>query len=130
MVDDVVGKRLWAAADQLWANTSLKPAEFSAPVLGLIFLRYAERKYAITEEKLGPVGSGGRRTVSRDDYLAERVIFLPETARPSYLLSLTDASNDSNRKISENETLLRCFSGELSYRPHAAATSDQYMNCV
>ena len=32
--------RLWAAADQLWANTGLKPSEFSTPVLGLIFLRY------------------------------------------------------------------------------------------
>lgn len=38
------GARLWAAADQLWANTGLKPAEFSTPVLGLIFLRYAEKK--------------------------------------------------------------------------------------
>jgi hypothetical protein len=36
-----VEKRLWAAADQLWANTGLKPSEFSTPVLGLIFLRYA-----------------------------------------------------------------------------------------
>jgi type I restriction enzyme M protein len=39
VVDGDVGKRLWAAAEQLWANTSLKPVEFSAPVLGLIFLR-------------------------------------------------------------------------------------------
>jgi type I restriction enzyme M protein len=27
-------RRLWAAADQLWANSSLGPAEYSAPVLG------------------------------------------------------------------------------------------------
>jgi type I restriction-modification system DNA methylase subunit len=37
-----IEKRLWAAADQLWANASLRPSEFSGPVLGLIFLRYAE----------------------------------------------------------------------------------------
>ena len=30
--------RLWAAADKLWANTGLKPSEFSTPVLGLIYL--------------------------------------------------------------------------------------------
>jgi len=41
MVDNDVEKRLWAAADQLWANTGLRPSDFSAPVLGLIFLRYA-----------------------------------------------------------------------------------------
>ena len=37
MVNGDVEKRLWAVADQLWANTGLKPAEFSGPVLGLIF---------------------------------------------------------------------------------------------
>ncbi|WOX04713.1 type I restriction-modification system subunit M [Microbulbifer pacificus] len=93
MVDSDVSKRLWAAADQLWANTGLKPAEFSAPVLGLIFLRYAERIYATAEKKLGPVGSGGRRKVKKEDYLAEGVIFLPELARFSYLLSLTESDN-------------------------------------
>ncbi len=34
--------RLWAAADQLWSHTGLKPSEFSTPVLVLIFLRFAE----------------------------------------------------------------------------------------
>lgn len=37
-----IEKRLWDAADQLWANTGLTPSEFSVPVLGLIFLRYAD----------------------------------------------------------------------------------------
>jgi len=37
--------RLWAAADQLWANSNLKPSEFSTPVLGLIFLRYADQRF-------------------------------------------------------------------------------------
>ena len=93
MVQGDDAKRLWAAADQLWANTGLKPAEFSAPVLGLIFLRFAEKKYAAAEEKLGPVGSGGRRKVSKHDYLREGVIFLPEEARFSYLMSLTEGDN-------------------------------------
>jgi type I restriction enzyme M protein len=70
------------------------------------------------------VGSGGRRKVSRDDYLAEGVIFLPETARFSCLLSLTDAGNDINRKIRANETL-KCSGGEFTYRPHFVATPDQ-----
>ncbi|MET0100095.1 MAG: class I SAM-dependent DNA methyltransferase [Sedimenticola sp.] len=93
MVDSDVEKRLWSAADQLWANTGLKPAQFSTPVLGLIFLRYAEKKYSDAEEKIGPVGSGGRRKVSKADYQAEGVIFLPEQARFSYLQSLTEGDN-------------------------------------
>jgi len=93
LVGAEVEKRLWAAADQLWANTGLKPAEFSAPVLGLIFLRYAETKYAAAEKKIGPVGSGGRRKVSKAAYQAEGVIFLPPQARFSHLQSLTEGDN-------------------------------------
>lgn len=47
-----IEKRLWATADQLWANTGLKPSEFSTPVLGLIFLRYAEKQFAEVEERV------------------------------------------------------------------------------
>ena len=34
-------RRLWDAADQFRANSGLKAQEYSAPVLGLIFLRFA-----------------------------------------------------------------------------------------
>ena len=37
-----IGKRLWDAADDLRANSKLKSSEYSVPVLGLIFLRYAD----------------------------------------------------------------------------------------
>ena len=49
--------RLWAAADQLWANTGLKPSEFSNPVLGLIFLRYAEKRFHEAEARMIESGS-------------------------------------------------------------------------
>ncbi len=67
MVSGDVEKRLWSTADQLWANTGLKPSEFSTPVLGLIFLRYAEKQFAEAEKKLGPVGAGNRRKVGTTD---------------------------------------------------------------
>ena len=38
----VLEKRLWDAADQFRANSGLKSQEYSAPVLGLIFLRFDE----------------------------------------------------------------------------------------
>jgi type I restriction enzyme M protein len=113
LVNGDVEKRLWAVADQLWANTGLKPSEFSVPVLGLIFLRYAEKMYAVAEEKLGPIGSGGRRKVSEDDYLAEGVIFLPDKARFSYLQTLTEgeviglAINDAMKAIEDENIGLR-----------------------
>ena len=39
-------KRLWDAADQFRANSGLKAGEYSGPVLGLIFLRFAEACFA------------------------------------------------------------------------------------
>jgi len=37
-------KRLWASADQFRANSGLRAAEYSGPILGLIFLRFAEAR--------------------------------------------------------------------------------------
>lgn len=94
MVNNDVKTRLWATADQLWANTGLRPSEFSTPVLGLVFLRYAEQRFAEAEKRIGKVGEKkGRRTIGREDYQAEEVIFLPEQARFSYLKDLTEADN-------------------------------------
>jgi type I restriction enzyme M protein len=39
-------KRLWEAADQLRANSGLTSEQYSTPVLGLIFLRFAEARFA------------------------------------------------------------------------------------
>jgi len=36
---------LWAAADNLRANSDLKASEYSTPVLGLIFLKFADINY-------------------------------------------------------------------------------------
>src|ERR1039458_2035967 len=67
-------KRLWDAADDLRANSKLKSAEYSIPVLGLIFLRYADHKFAVAEKKLAQQGSG-RRKVGKTDYQAQGVLF-------------------------------------------------------
>ncbi|MEF8759183.1 MAG: type I restriction-modification system subunit M N-terminal domain-containing protein [Candidatus Accumulibacter sp. UW25] len=77
--------RLWAAADQLWANTGLKPSEFSNPVLGLIFLRYAEQRFHEAEAKLVARGLDASE-IETFDYQAEGALYLPEIARFSYFL--------------------------------------------
>lgn len=85
-------KRLWEAADQLRANSDLKSHEYSAPVLGLIFLRYADHKFAKAKAKLASLGSG-RRTIGKADYQAQGVLYLPENARFSTLLDLPEGAN-------------------------------------
>ena len=54
-------KRLWDAADQLRANSELKSQEYSAPVLGLIFLRFAEVRFTAQRAALEKAGTSSRR---------------------------------------------------------------------
>jgi type I restriction enzyme M protein len=85
-------KRLWSAADELRANSKLKSSEYSVPVLGLIFLRYADHKFAIAKAKLASHATG-RRTIGKADYQAQGVLFLPEAARFSTLLQLPEGAD-------------------------------------
>jgi type I restriction enzyme M protein len=88
-----IEKRLWEAADELRANSKLKPSEYSVPVLGLIFLLYADYKFALVKQELAAGGSSRRRTVGKTDYQAKGALFLPETARFDYLLNLPEAED-------------------------------------
>lgn len=67
--------KLWKAADQLWANSNLRPEEFSTPVLGLIFLRYADHRYTGVEKGIGAIKPGSRRAVSKTYYQSRGVMF-------------------------------------------------------
>ena len=87
-----IEKRLWASADELRANSKLKSSEYSVPVLGLIFLRYADFKFAIAEKALAGKGSG-RRAIGKEDYQAKGVMYLPPPARFSKLLSMPEGEN-------------------------------------
>jgi len=72
-----LGKRLWDAADQFRANSGLKSQEYSAPVLGLIFLRFAEVRFAAQRTALEKAGASSRRSSRVDEpaaYHAEAII--------------------------------------------------------
>ena len=43
---------LWQSADTLRADSGLKSSEYATPILGLIFLRFAESKYKQYEEEI------------------------------------------------------------------------------
>ena len=82
-------RRLWSAADQFRANSELKSSEYATPVLGLIFLRYADHRFTQAEKELEGKGSG-RRAIGKEDYQAKGVMYLPQKARFSYLLALPE----------------------------------------
>jgi type I restriction enzyme M protein len=94
--NETLEKRLWAAADQFRANSGLKSQEYSAPVLGLIFLRFAEVRFAAQRAKLEKASSSSRRGSRLDEpaaYHAEGILYLPAEARFDYLLNLPEAQN-------------------------------------
>ncbi len=109
-----IEKKLWEAADQLRANSKLKSSEYSVPVLGLIFLRYADHKFSVLDEELkkGKIETGSRIGITKTDYQAKGVLYLPENSRFSSLLNLPEdasigkAINDAMKAIEgENEDL-------------------------
>ena len=84
---------LWESAEQLWGNADLKPSEYTMPVLGLIFLKYADVKFTRIEQELSSQATSSRRTVGKADFLARRAIYLTPEARYSYLINLTDGDD-------------------------------------
>ncbi len=94
---------LWEAADQLRANSKLTAAEYSMPVLGLIFLRHAYNRFLIVKEKIEPTlpsRGGVKRPLAKNDFLSQKAIFLPEIARFDYLVNLPE-SKDAGEAINE-----------------------------
>ena len=90
-----IERRLWSAADELRANSTLKASEYSTPVLGLIFLRYADHRFTQAEKEIGGTATTGRRrrTDPKTKYHARGVFYLPEEARFQHLLNLPESEN-------------------------------------
>ena len=89
-------KRLWDAADQFRANSGLKAQEYSGPILGLIFLRFAEVRFAVQRAKLEGASASSRRGSRVDEpaaYHAEGILYLAAEARFDYLLNLPEVAD-------------------------------------
>jgi type I restriction-modification system DNA methylase subunit len=87
-----VADRLWETADELRANSHLKAGDYSIPVLGLIFLKFADSRFAQAEAELTG-SSTGRRQIGKANYQAKGVLFLPTESRFANLLLLKEGDN-------------------------------------
>lgn len=85
---------LWQSADTLRANTDLKSSEYSTPVLGLIFLKFADNKYSFYEKEIIAEYKklkGTRREKPISEIAIEKCgFYLPDHARYNYLLNLPE----------------------------------------
>ncbi len=87
-----VRRTLWKAADELRANSTLTPADYRGPVLGLIFLAYAEHRFEAVRPELESQATV-RNPVTADDYRARSVLFVPYEARLSGLVDLPEGQD-------------------------------------
>jgi type I restriction enzyme M protein len=87
-----VASHLWDTADELRANSHLKASEYSIPVLGLIFLKFADSRFTQAEADFAG-RSSGRRTIGKADYQSRGVLYLPDEARFAKLLKLAEGAN-------------------------------------
>jgi type I restriction-modification system DNA methylase subunit len=87
-----IERRLWGIADQLRANSGLKPSEYSRPVLGLLFLRYADGRFADIEKQLQPRPGSRLGAPTPDAFKARGVTYLTADARFSHLLALPEGA--------------------------------------
>jgi type I restriction enzyme M protein len=88
-------KSLWEAADQFRANSGLKAQEYSGPILGLIFLRFADARFMPRWRELKAAGGSERRGSREDDpnaYQSEGLLYLPPGSRYQELLDLPEGA--------------------------------------
>jgi len=89
-------ERLWAAAEQLRANGELKLNEIAEPILGLIFLKFADVKFRQAEKEIlaeRAKTSGRQAPITPDHYKQRGVPYIPETAGYAHLMNMPEGEN-------------------------------------
>lgn len=88
---------LWTTADQLRANSGLKSTEYAEPILGLIFLRFADVKYSKYKDEIQAEFEsikGTRMERPIHEIAIEKCgFYLPKEARYDWLLNLPESEN-------------------------------------
>ncbi|MCI1188029.1 N-6 DNA methylase [Hymenobacter sp. DH14] len=94
---DELRKRLWQAATRLRSDADIPLNKFDRPVLGLLFLRFADNRFAAIEDKLRAELKAQETTrVQRTEAqiaLALCGLYLPPEARYDRLVTLEDDAN-------------------------------------
>ncbi len=113
---------LWRAADSLRANSDLKASEYSTPVLGLIFLKFADNKYRQHEAAILAEYQqlkGTRREKALSDIAIERCgFYLPDHARYTHLLTLPEKEDIA-------KALKKAMEAIEEYKPELAGVLPQ-----
>lgn len=120
---------LWSAADKLRAESGLKPSQYSVPVLGLIFLRFASIRYSRVKAEIMAEFEAMKdtRNVTKieDIALLKCGFYLPPEAEYDYLLNLPEQVNIA-KKIKEAMELIEKYKPELD----GCLPKDEYFELI
>jgi len=120
---------LWQSADNLRANSELKSSGYSTPVLGLIFLKFADNKYSQYEQEIEieyKKLKGTRRERAVHEIALEKCgFYLPPKARYKYLLDLPE-KEDIAKAIKEAMQAIEKYKPELK----GVLPQDEYFTLV
>lgn len=107
---------LWTTADQLRANSGLKSTEYAEPILGLIFLRFADVKYSKFEAEIKAEYEKTKGTrIERPIYeiaIEKCGFYLLDEARYDWLLSRPE-SEDLAKRVKEAMEAVEKYTAEL-----------------
>ncbi len=106
-----VRSTLWAAADELRANSKLTPVQYRDPVLGLVFLAYAENRFETVRGEVEAKATA-RNPATVADYKAKSVLYVPDESRLSYLNELPEGE-DIGRYVDEAIKAIEAANPEL-----------------
>lgn len=116
---------LWTAADKLRANSDLKASEYGTPVLGLIFLKFADINYRRYEgdilKEYQKLKGTRREKPLHEVAIAKCGFYLPDHARYEYLI-----------KLSEDQDIAKAIESAMEaieqYKPELAGSlpKDEY----
>ncbi len=81
--EEPLEKKLWKAADKLRKN--MDAAEYKHVVLGLIFLKYISDAFVELHQQLVDQVSDGADPEDKNEYIAEKVFFVPIAARWTHI---------------------------------------------
>lgn len=120
---------LWQTADTLRANSDLKSSEYSTPVLGLIFLKFADNKYSYFEKEIQSEFEklkGSRRERKIEEIALEKCgFYLAPKARYDYLLNLPE-EEDIAKAIKDAMASIEEYKPELK----GILPQDEYFKLV
>ncbi len=118
-------RNLWAAADNLRANSGLVSSEYFMPVLGIIFLRHAANRFESATRQIAADQAAGRmpkRKVTKSDYLARGSMWLPEPARYDWIMeNATVSAKGLPKLVTDAMTTI-----EAEYEPLAGVLPKDY----